>query len=98
MVTAGLYMGANLDGGMVQDARRIWVGRNPHVAVREIAVRVAPILWFSPDEPHVLEGNPTPAALPCDLKGDGATVYYRRVDAERGSDWLTIDQPILELE
>lgn len=88
---------AQLDEG-VQDAANIWTGHDDRVSVKEIALRVAPILWFTSDEPHVLAKHPTPMALPCDF-GDKSkpVVYYRRVDVTQSPEWLTpTDSPILE--
>ena len=82
----------------VQDARHIWVGHEPHVSVEEIALRVAPILWFGPEEPHILRETTTPTALPCDTRSALPVVYYRRIDANSTSEWLTMDHPRLDLE
>ena len=95
----GSTASAQTDGGTVQSARKIWSGPDPMVSVAEIALRVAPILWFTPEEPHALAKNPTPAPLPCDPnKGDEPVVYYRRVDPGWDSKWFTVDQYFLVIE
>ena len=98
LMFAGLDADTSLEGGVVQNARKIWVGRSAKANVDEIALRVAPILWFTADEPHVLEGMSTPAALPCERDGNGHTVYYRRIDANADAKWVTLEYPDLELE
>lgn len=71
---------AQPDGGPVESARQVWIGHHPEASVADIALRVAPILWFTPEEPHVLASLPTPSALPCDPDGASApVVYYRRI-------------------
>ena len=82
----------------VQDVRQVWMGREPKVRVAEIALRVAPILWFTPEEPHILRENATPMVLPCDARSESPVVYYRRTDANSTSEWLTMEHPRLELE
>jgi len=54
----------------------------------EIVNMLAPVLWFSPDEPLLLEGVPHfPVAHPCDRPADGAVVYYQVATVLlRGSD------------
>lgn len=44
---------------------------------REIAEMLAPILWFSPDEPLLQQEKPFPSAHPCDVPADGPVVYYQ---------------------
>lgn len=90
---------ATAGGGPVQSVRQVWTGDVPRVSVEELAHRVAPILWFTPEEPHVLTGHPTPAALPCDPENASEpVVYYRRIDRFRDAEWLTFEQFHLELE
>lgn len=44
----------------------------------EIVHMLAPVLWFSPDEPLLLRGiRNIPSAHPCDAPADGAVVYYQ---------------------
>ena len=55
----------------------IWQG-GEHLALREIAVLLAPALWFSADEPLLAEGvPPIPSAHPCDVAGNRPVVYYQ---------------------
>jgi hypothetical protein len=55
-----------------------WCGENPKLNVQELAERVAPILWFSPDEPLLKDGLNIPEKLPGD-GGDGESVVYYRI-------------------
>ncbi|MCY3837880.1 MAG: hypothetical protein OXH09_04405 [Gammaproteobacteria bacterium] len=83
LLTLVVFPGSTIaqpDGGPVESARQVWIGHHPQASVADIALRVAPILWFTPEEPHVLANHPTPSALPCDPDGSSApVVYYRRV-------------------
>ena len=54
-----------------------WCGENPMLRVQELAERVAPILWFSPDEPLRRNGGKIPLKLPADDSKDSLVVYYR---------------------
>jgi hypothetical protein len=55
----------------------VWQGRE-RIGVREIAGLLAPVLWFSSDEPLLAEGQPPiPTAHPCDAAADRAVVYYQ---------------------
>ena len=55
----------------------VWQGRE-RLGVREIAGLLAPVLWFSIDEPLLGEGQPPiPTAHPCDAAADRAVVYYQ---------------------
>ncbi|MEJ2245287.1 MAG: hypothetical protein P8Y80_04225 [Acidobacteriota bacterium] len=55
----------------------VWEGiEEPDMA--EIARILAPILWFSSDEPLLLEGKgPLPNPHPCDPDQSGPVVYYQ---------------------
>jgi hypothetical protein len=47
----------------------------------EIVRMTAPVLWFSPDEPLLLQGiTNIPSAHPCDTPSDSAVVYYQVAD------------------
>jgi len=55
----------------------VWQGRE-RLSLREIASLLAPVLWFSADEPLLAEGQPPiPTAHPCDAATNGAVVYYQ---------------------
>jgi hypothetical protein len=56
-----------------------WCGKAgaDKLSVKELAERVAPILWFSPDEPLLKEGKPIPEKLPGDVNPVEPVVYYR---------------------
>ena len=55
----------------------VWQG-GERLGLREIAVLLAPTLWFSADEPLLAEGYPPiPSAHPCDAAAAGAVVYYQ---------------------
>ena len=41
---------------------------------------LAPVLWFSPDEPLLIEDAPFPSAHPCDAQSDRPVVYYQVKD------------------
>lgn len=66
----------------IPDPRVVWLGEGPSLTFDEIAAYVAPILWFSPDEP-LLRGLERPAeinipsALPFEEAASGPVVYYR---------------------
>ena len=57
----------------------------------EIVTMLAPVLWFSPDEPLWLEGfNTFPSAHPCDEPANGPVVYYQVGDIVlRGDEEVT---------
>ena len=47
----------------------------------EIVAMCAPVLWFSPDEPLLIDGiRNIPMAHPCDTPSDNAVVYYQVAD------------------
>lgn len=56
-----------------------WCGKNQTLSVQELAERVAPILWFSPDERLIQEGKQIPQMLPGDDRAlaNSSVVYYR---------------------
>jgi hypothetical protein len=55
----------------------IWQGRDA-LGLRQIAGLLAPVLWFSADEPLLAEGQPPiPTAHPCDAAADHPVVYYQ---------------------
>jgi hypothetical protein len=64
----------------------VWQGHE-HLRLRELAGLLAPMLWFSGDEPLLAEGRPPiPAAHPCDAHADHPVVYYQVSDITyRGS-------------
>lgn len=54
-----------------------WCGKNQKLNVHELAERVAPILWFSTDEPLLKEDEKIPQKLPGDKSVNSPVVYYR---------------------
>ena len=58
----------------------VWSGTTPPTA-GDVIRMLAPVLWFSPDEP-LLKGNDAriPAPHPCDRPSDRAVVYYQITD------------------
>ena len=55
----------------------VWQG-GERLGLREIACLLAPMLWFSADEPLLAEWQPPiPSAHPCDAPADSAVVYYQ---------------------
>jgi hypothetical protein len=65
--------------GASEDSRPIvWQGPLDRATIDDLAGRVAPILWFSADEPLAVGMASLPEQLPCDLSDDppGAVVYY----------------------
>jgi hypothetical protein len=70
----------------------VWAGSRRRMTLRELAAYVAPVYWFSPDEP-TLEGRSgreiaLPNALPFEPQPEGPVVYfqfneiYERVDRD----------------
>ncbi|MPZ20852.1 MAG: hypothetical protein GEV06_23530 [Luteitalea sp.] len=61
----------------------VWRGATAPGSLADIAAIVAPILWFSPDEPLRQAGIPIPAALPCDEPSERAVVYYQAMQVRQ---------------
>lgn len=59
----------------------VWFGPERYLTLEKLAASMAPILWFSPDEPLLdeAEGDAIriPEALPFQDKPDGPVVYYQ---------------------
>ena len=59
----------------------IWWGTETRMPVSRFAAYIAPILWFSSDEPSLLEtsglGIRVPEALPQETKADRPVMYYQ---------------------
>ena len=75
------------------EAGVIWKGTRA-LSLPEIASLLAPILWFSSDEPLLIEGqSPLPHPHPCDLDTGKAVVYYqvREIDLA-GSSRVTLPE------
>jgi hypothetical protein len=53
----------------------VWRGDLP-LSLEEIASLLAPVLWFSSDEPLILSGHPAPGRHPCDPEEEGSAVVY----------------------
>gem|GEM_PF-3225459 len=57
--------------------RLVWRGDSPP-GLERIAALLAPVLWFSADEPLILRGQlPLPHPHPCDAPADRGIVYYQ---------------------
>jgi hypothetical protein len=55
----------------------VWQGVE-RLGLREVVRLLAPVLWFSADEPLLAEGHPPiPTAHPCDAAANRAVVYYQ---------------------
>jgi hypothetical protein len=55
----------------------VWQGQE-RLGLRDVADLLAPVLWFSADEPLLADGlPPIPSAHPCDAAADRAVVYYQ---------------------
>jgi hypothetical protein len=84
----------------IDDPRVVWAGDRPSLTLGEVAAHVAPILWFSPDEP-LLRGMERPQeitipmALPFEDAADGPVVYYRvrHVSQTSGSGAALVPDP-----
>ncbi len=56
----------------------VWRGAPATLTLGEIADLIAPILWFSPDEPLLARGlGPLPYSHPCDSDRRRGVVYYQ---------------------
>ena len=85
--TVGLIAPARASGLTAGDACRaasdanvpgvVWQGTD-RLDLPQIAGLLAPMLWFSPNEPLLAEGSPPiPTPHPCDRPSDHAVVYYQ---------------------
>ncbi|MBD3243598.1 MAG: hypothetical protein GF331_23615, partial [Chitinivibrionales bacterium] len=63
-----------------RDVGIVWRGPPPGPSAEHIARLIAPVLWFSPDEPLLADSGRIPAPLPCDHPTDSAVVYYQLID------------------
>jgi hypothetical protein len=66
----------------IEDPRVVWTGQRATMTLAELAAHVAPVLWFSPDEPLLrgLErpaGIDIPTAFPFEEPAAGPVAYYR---------------------
>jgi hypothetical protein len=67
----------------------VWQGPPAGMGLRELAQLLAPILWFSSDEPLLVlrQDLAIPQAHPCDRSSTAAVVYYQATDIVlRGSE------------
>lgn len=65
----------------------VWRGTAPGPDLPALARLLAPILWFSADEPLiVLRRQPIPQPHPCDRPARGPVVYYQATDVVLRSD------------
>ena len=69
----------------------LWAGCSP-LTLPQVAELAAPALWFTRDEPLLLEENarPIPTRHPCDAPTDKAIVYYQITELVRRGDELTL--------
>jgi hypothetical protein len=72
----------------------IWQGCRSDLSLPEIATMLAPVLWFSADEPFVVQGDQSlPHAHPCDVPASGGVVYYQVPRLRlRGSERVTLPE------
>jgi hypothetical protein len=85
----------------------VWWGTRSQLTLSELASYIAPVYWFSPDEP-LLEGNQgtdirIPEAMPFETSPDAPVVYYQVeeiVGLEGGltRDSTDIENSIIDLE
>jgi hypothetical protein len=93
----------------ITQERVVWAGSDSLMAFSTLAAHVAPVLWFSPDEP-LLRGIKDrelidiPMAFPFEDSSSTPVVYYRVrtiVTREQGSSYTTVsddrDENILDL-
>jgi hypothetical protein len=56
----------------------LWFGKQSNLGLADVAAIAAPVLWFSSEEPFILQGERTlPHAHPCDQPASTAIVYYQ---------------------
>ena len=56
----------------------VWFGKQSGLSLADVATITAPVLWFSTDEPLLLQGDRSlPSAHPCDTPSLDAVVYYQ---------------------
>jgi hypothetical protein len=72
------------DAGLVASNGVVWRGANGDLSLKALAERLAPILWFSPDEPLLHSARSIPDKLPCDPDAaSGPVVYFSARQARR---------------
>lgn len=60
------------------EAGLLWYGKQSGLALADVAAIAAPVLWFSTDEPFILQGERAlPHVHPCDRPAGGGVVYYQ---------------------
>jgi hypothetical protein len=79
-------------GDPVQPSGPILCRQRPLVTMREVLQRAAPILWFSADEPLLVDGRigvDTPAAFPfdCEAKGAARRLLRRQADQRAAEEY-----------
>ncbi len=73
----------------------VWRGPSPSLSLPELATLVAPVLWYSVDEPLVVMGDlPLPHAHPCDDPAELGVTYYQvtKIMLRPGADEVTIPE------
>jgi len=56
----------------------IWYGKQSGLGLADVATITAPVLWFSTEEPLLLQGDRNiPSVHPCDAPASGPVVYYQ---------------------
>lgn len=60
----------------------VWQGPGPEPSLPALAHLLAPVLWFSSDEPLLVlrPGEPIPQPHPCDAPARGPVVYYQATE------------------
>ena len=72
----------------------MWQGRDAP-SLPELVGVVAPVLWFSPDEPLLRNGSRLPHRHPCDpLAGEGIVYYQVRRIRIRGESRVTVPEHV----
>jgi hypothetical protein len=68
-------------GGYERVQAVVWYGASPRMTIERLAAYCAPVIWFSPDEPLLMERTgkaiTIPDAFPFEPPGAGPVVYYR---------------------
>jgi hypothetical protein len=63
--------------GVPYETGVVWRGDGSNLRLKDIAAMLAPALWFSSEEPLIIEGKlPIPAAHPCDSPSENPVAYY----------------------
>src|SRR5688500_2546430 len=56
----------------------VWYGKQSGLGLADVATIAAPVLWFSTEEPLLLQGDRNlPRVHPCDTPSSGPVAYYQ---------------------